>query len=159
MKTGKEGQCASDVRYEDSVCRRGNKEPSFCCNELKMYESQRAKDELERQSVRQASQCVCCCAEKACACVSDLFSRQLSSRQRFRPGSSVMRWIKANVSGLALWLTTNSIQTLFKHSPRTQRVKLLATGNHFTRPSDSWLLLFIAYLYELELQVVVLNGG
>lgn len=103
---------------EDSVCKRDNKEQSVYCNEgnseSTMYESQQTNKTLrEKQTARQPSQCVCCvqrqCAH-VCVCVSDFF----------QSGSSAMRWIKANVSGPTLWLTTNSIQTLLKHSPWTK---------------------------------------
>lgn len=42
------------------------------------------------------------------------FHRQLSSRQRFQLGSAAVRLMKANVRSPALWVNTNSIQTVFK---------------------------------------------
>lgn len=66
------------------------------------------------------SQCVCCVQKNCVHACQTCLHQQLSSRQRFQSGSSMMRWIKANVSGPTLWLTTNSIQTLFKHSAWTK---------------------------------------
>lgn len=139
MKTGKESLCVSPASYEDSVCKRDNKERSVSCNErqllsLTAHESQQARREFERETKSETARPVCplLCGESVCVCV------RWSSSQRFQSGSSALKWMKANVSGPTLWLNTNSIQNLFKHF-REQRVKPSLWQGITSLRSDSWL--------------------